>query len=148
MWFSWFFLWVRATDISGLMGEGSVSILARVLVGRTQFLRGSKTEGLSSSRAVGWRPSLTTLVHHSHLLHCSERARKTWERPARWKSRSFITSELVSHRFCLHLLVRSESVGPTHPQGKGWHRARMPGRGPPARMLEGCLAWDYTEDTH
>ena len=41
MWFSWFFLWVRATDISGLMGEGSVSILTCVLVGRTQFLRGS-----------------------------------------------------------------------------------------------------------
>ena len=53
MQFGWFSPWVQATNISGLTGEGSISMLTRVT-------------GLSSSGAFGLK------AHHSHLLHPSE----------------------------------------------------------------------------
>ena len=62
-------LQVWAVDIAGLTEDRCVSTLTRVLVGRTQFLRGSWIEGLHFSQAVGWSPFLATLVHPSHLLY-------------------------------------------------------------------------------
>lgn len=85
---------------------------ARV-VGKTQFLKGCWTEGLSSPLVVGWRlTSVSCHVGLSSLLHHKEPERVQM----RQKSQPLITQSQTCHRVYPILFIRSKLL---HTQGRG-----------------------------
>lgn len=116
---------------------------AHVIVGRSQFLTGPGTKGLSSSLAVTWRSlssspcePLHRAAHHvaAGFIRASKSRREKMGVTIYYN----LPSDDIHYSYHI-LLIRGESPCPAHTRGGVCPCARVPGSGDPWGCFGSCL---------